>query len=265
MDDRSRNRQLPADLARRLHKALTATAEQLYGCLQDPAAEVLRAVLKNPALHEDHLQIMLKRRDLPEDLLKSIYQLQQSGTSHRLQLLLAKNPATPAPIVQTLLPHLHLFELVDLCQLPGVTPDQRLAAERNILLRLEGEPLGNRIALARRGTATIVGELLKTGEPRLMTACLDSPRLKEAAIVQFLRGPKATAETISLIARHPRWHSRPHLRHALLRNRHTPGVWFTLWLPKLPTRDLRTLLLSRQLNVAQQNLVSAELQSRQRG
>lgn len=265
MDDRSRNRQLPADLARRLHKALTATEEQLYGCLQDPATEVLRAVLKNPALHEDHLQIILKRRDLSEDLLKSIYQLQQSGTSHRLQLLLAKNPATPAPIVQTLLPQLHLFELVDLCHLTGITPDQRLAAERHILLRLEGEPLGNRITLARRGTATIVGELLKTGEPRLMAVCLDSPRLKEAAIVQFLRGPKATAETISLIARHPRWHSRPHLRLALLRNHHTPGIWFTLWLPKLPTRDLRTLLLSRQLGAVQQNHVAGELKRRQKG
>ncbi|MEZ4484676.1 MAG: hypothetical protein R2864_08775, partial [Syntrophotaleaceae bacterium] len=203
MDERPPNRQLSADLAQRLRQALTATGEQLYGCLQDPAAEVLGAMLKNPSLHEDHLRIVLKRRDLPEDLLKSIYQLQHTGASHRLQLLLAKNPATPAPVVQTLLPRLHLFELVDLCQLPGVTPDQRLAAERNILLRLEGEPLGNRIALARRGTATIVGELLKTGEPRLMAACLDSPRLKEAAIVQFLRGPKATAETISLIARHP--------------------------------------------------------------
>lgn len=262
MEDHPPNRQLSADLARRLRDALTASEDQLYGCLQDPSPEVLRTALKNPALGEAHLLVLLKRRDLPEDLLKSVYQLKQTGASRRLKLMLVKNPATPTPVVQTLLPHLHLFELVDLCVLPGATPDQRLAAERHILLRIETEPLGNRITLARRGTPTVVGELLKSGEPRLMEPCLSNPRLKEAAIVQFLRGPNASADTISRIARHPRWQNRPNLRHALLRNRHTPRIWFTLWLPKLPTRELRTLLLSRQLNKLQQDLVTTELNRR---
>ena len=264
MDERPRNRQLSADLAQRLHRALTAGHEQLFGCLQDPAPEVLRAILKNPALREEHLLTLLKRRDLPEDLLKSIYQLEETGKSRRLKLMLTKNPATPTPVVQTLLPHLHLFELLDLCFLPGRSPDQRLAAERHILLRIEAEPLGNRIALARRGTSTVVGELLKSGEPRLMEPCLSNPRLKEAAIVQFLRGPNASADTISSIARHPRWQNRPNLRQAVLRNRHTPRIWFTLWLPKLPSRELRALLLSRQLSSNQQSLVATELHRRRR-
>jgi hypothetical protein len=160
---------------------------------------------------------------------------------------------------------LHLFELIDLCCLPGVTADQRLAAERTILLRLEYEPLGNCITLARRGTATLVGELLIKGEARLMEPCLSNPRLKEASIVRFLRGPRATAETISIIARHPRWKNRPNLRQTILRQHQTPLVWFTMWLPKLPMRDLRTLLLSRQPTPAQQALISKELQRRQAG
>lgn len=257
--------QLSADLARRLHRALSADKEQLYNCLQDPAPEVLRTALRNPQLREEHLLVLLKRRDLPEDLLKAIYQLDQTKASRQLKLALIKNPATPTPIVQTLLPHLHLFELVDLCCLPAVTADQRLAAERTILLRLESEPLGNCITLARRGTATLAGELLIKGETRLIEPCLSNPRLKEAAIVRFLRGPKATAETISIIARHPRWKSRPNLRQTILRHRHTPLVWFTLWLPKLPMRDLRTLLLSRQSTPAQQTLISKELQQRRAG
>lgn len=257
--------QLTADLARRLHRALSADKDQLYNCLQDPAPEVLRATLRNPGLREEHLLVLLKRRDLPEDLLKAIYQLDQTGASRQLKLALVKNPETPAPIVQTLLPHLHLFELVDLCFLPSVTADQRLAAERTILLRLESEPLGNCITLARRGTATLVGELLIKGETRLMEPCLSNPRLKEAAIARFLRGPKATAETISIIARHPRWKNRPNLRQSILRHRQTPLVWFTLWLPKLPKRDLRTLLLSRQPTSAQQALINNELKRRQKG
>jgi len=47
------------------------------------------------------------------------------------------------------------------------------------------------------------------------------------------------------------------------RHRHTPLVWFTLCLPKLPLRELRTLLLSRQLIPAQQTLINNELKRRQ--
>ena len=263
MDHRPPHQQLQADLARRLHRALTADQEQLFGCLQDPAPEVLRTLLKNPALQQEHLFVLLKRRDLPENLLKAIYHLDQVGDSRRLKLALVKNPATPTPVVQALLPHLHLFELVDLCSLPAVTADQRLAAERTLLLRIESEPLGNCITLARRGTATVVGELLNRGEPQLMIPCLSNPRLKEAAIARFLRGSKATGETISIIARHPRWKNRSNLRQLMLRHRHTPLIWFTLWLPKLPMRELRTLLLSRQSSPAQRTLISNELQQRQ--
>ena len=263
MKDELRNGQLSVALARRLHRALTAAKEQIYDCLQDPAPEVLRALLKNPNLQQEHLLVLLLRRDLPEDLIKAIYHLDQTGPSHQLKLALVKNPVTPTPIVQSLLPHLRLFELVDLCFLPGVTADQRLTAERTILLRIESEPLGNCITLARRGTATMVGELLNKGEPRLMAPCLNNPRLQEAAIAKLLRGPKATAETISIIARHPRWQKRHNLRQSILRHRHTPQIWFTLWLPILPLRELRTLLLSRQSPLAQQTLIRNELKRRQ--
>ncbi|OEU63574.1 MAG: hypothetical protein BA870_07905, partial [Desulfuromonadales bacterium C00003094] len=207
------------------------------------------------------LLVLLLRRNLPEDLLKAIYHLDPIRDSRTLKLALVKNPVTPTPIVQTLLPHLHLFELVDLCCRSGASTDQRLAAERTMLLRIESEPLGNCITLARRGTATMVGELLNKGEPRLMEPCLNNPRLKEAASARFLRGPKATAETISIIARHPRWQKRPNLRQSVLRHRHTPLIWFTLWLPKLPLRELRTLL-SRQSIPAQQTLIHNELKQR---
>lgn len=250
------------ELARRLHRALTAGSEELFQIVLDPAPEVLRALLKNAALTQEHLLALVKRRDLPEDLLKAVYQQAEGEMSHRLQLALAMNPATPAPIVLTLLPHLHLFELLNLCLLPGTTPDQRYAAERQIASRLPTVPLGNKITLARRGTPTLVAELLKEGEPQLLPACLDSPRLKEVAIVQFLGGAKATAETISIIARHPKWKSRPNLRLAILKNRRTPPIWFTLFLPLLRTPDLHALIASNRLDPAQKQLVEEALKKR---
>ena len=262
MAEDPQNRTIDSELGRRLHKALTATAEELFQRLLDPEVPVLRAALKNPHLNEDHLLSLLKRRDLGEDLLKALYQLDTCKKSHRLQLALVRNPGTPGPVVLALLPNLHLFELVDLCFIAGVTPDQKFAAERAILQRLPTTELGNKMTLARRATSTVVGALLKEGNTRLVEICLASPRLREVAILQFINGATSCAETISMVARHPKWKLRPNLRLAILKNRRTPNVWFTLFLPRLRTPDVRNLLASRRLNPAQKKLVKDELGKR---
>lgn len=252
---------LSPELVARLRRALAAGAEELFQLVHDPAPEVLRALLKNRALGEEHLLALLKRRDLPEDLLKTVYQ-HEGAKSHRIQLALATNPATPGPVVLALLPHLFLFELLNICLLAGPGPDQKLAAERAILQRLPTVELGSKLTLARRGTPDIVRELLKEGDNRIVAACLDSPQLREAALVQFLNGPRANAETISMIARHPRWKDRPNLRLTLLKNPKTPSVWYTFLLPQLPLGDLQTLRLTRRLTPRQRELIAAEAQRR---
>ncbi len=223
---------------------------------------MLRAALKNRNLNEDYLLALLRRRDLPEDLIKAINQRPELQHSHRLQLFLAKNPGTPGPIALSILPRLYLFELLDMCLLPGTTPDQKFAAEREIIKRLPMTELGNKMTLARRGTATLVAELLKEGDPKLVPLCLDSPRLQEIALVQFLNGPQATAETISMLARHAKWKTRPNLRLSILKNPRTPDIWYTLFLPQLRTVDLQGLLSSRRLRPPQKALVSEALQKR---
>lgn len=262
IDEITPKRTFDPDLARRLHRALTAGNEELHLILQDPAMEVVRSTLKNRNLGEEHLLALLKRRDLGEDLLKAIYQLDITGESHRLQVALVRNPGTPGTVVLALLPRLHLFELVDLCYLPGVTPDQKFAAERAILQRLPTTELGNKMTVARRATATVVGEILREGDPPLVDICLASPHLREVAILQFLNGPAATAETISMIARHPKWQMRPNLRLAILRNRRTPDIWFVQFLPGMRTPDVRNLLASKRLALRQKTLVEEELRRR---
>ncbi len=262
MAEEPRSSEIGTELGRRLYKALTATGAELFQLLLDPDRQVLRSLLKNRNLNEDHLMVLLKRRDLGEDLLKAISQLDVSRHSHRLRIALAKNPGTPGPVMLVLLPHLHLFELVDLCTIPGVTPDQKFAAERTILQRLPTTELGNKMTLARRATAAVVAAILSEGEPRLMEACLNSPRLREVAILQFLNSAKATAETISLIARHPKWKARPNLRLAILKNRKTPDIWFTLLLPQLRAPEVRDLINSRRLRPAQKQLAQDELNRR---
>lgn len=263
-EDTTPQRTIDPDLAKRLHRALTAAGDELHVILQDPSSAVLRSALKNRNLGEEHLLALLKRRDLREELLTAVYQLPATGESHRLQLALVRNPNTPGPVVLALLPRLHLFELVDLCYLPGVTPDQKFAAERAILQRLPTTELGNKLTVARRASATVVGEMLKEGDPRLVEVCLASPHLREVAILQFLNGPAATAETISMIARHQKWQLRPHLRLAILKNSRTPAVWYNQFLPTMRAPDVRNLLASKRLTLSQKKLVEDELKRRGR-
>jgi hypothetical protein len=262
MTEQTDTPRLDTDLGRRLSRALSAGSDELHHTLADPDMQVLRAVLKNRNINEDHLLALLKRRDLREDILTTIYRMDVTRHSHRLQISLLKNPGTPGPVTLALLPFMHLFELVDLCLIPGVTPDQKFAAERTILQRLPTTELGNKMTLARRATSTVVGALLKEGAPRLVEICLNSPRLREVAVLQFINSVGASAETLSIIARHPKWKLRPNLRLAILRNRRTPAIWYTLFLPKLPTRELSNLLLSRRLSSPQKQLVQDELQRR---
>jgi hypothetical protein len=103
------------------------------------------------------------------------------------------------------------------------------------------------------------------GESRLVEICLSSPRLREVAILQFINGAHSSAETISMIARHPKWKLRPNLQLAILRNRRTPAVWFTIFLPQLRPAELNNLLVSKRLNAAQKKLVQDEFKKRVRG
>lgn len=245
-----------------LQKTLTCSAEELLSIIPQASTEILHAALKNPLITESHLLAALRRRDLTEDSIKRIYRLSQIETSHTLKLAVAAHQNTPAPVLLSILPHLHLFELLNLCLLQSITPDHKLAAERAIMQRLPLTPLGNRITLARRATPLILEALMKEGDPRLVEICLANPKLKEGVVFQFLRSSAATAETISMIARNQRWQGRANIREAILTNPKTPLIWFTLWLPGMKAPEVKRLLASTRLTFAQKKAVEDRLAGR---
>lgn len=262
MDSFAKTLNLDPELSHRLHHALTCGKEELFQVILDPAMVVLRASFRNPALDETHLLVLLGRRDLTEELLRAVHGLELASGSHKVKLALVHNPGTPAPIVLALLPHLYLFELAAVCFLPGVTPDQRVAAERAIIQRLPTTPLGNKITLARRGTATVLDALMKEGDARVVEPCLGNPRLKEASVFQLASSSRASAESIAAVARNQRWASRPNLKGAILRNPNTPLTLFGSLLPSAPTPELRNVAASGRLGGERKRLVGDELRRR---
>ena len=236
------------------YNALTASKDQLFSILQEAGGDVLLAALRNPALDEQHLLTLLKRRGLG-DIPAVIYNSRRLIESYKVKFALVRHPETPAHIVMTLLPLLYIFDLIKLCQMPGIVADVQFGAERNILQRLHSQPLGNKLTLARRGSAAVVEALLREGLPNVIEACLVNPRLKEGSLYQSISSAQATAENISLVARSSRWKGRPNIRLAILKNPRTPAIWFTMFLPGLPSSTLRDLLASPRLTLAQKELV----------
>jgi hypothetical protein len=234
--------------------ALTADKDKLFAILQDHREDVLLAALRNPELDEQHLRLLFKRRGL-ESILAAIYANKRLVDAYSVKFALVAHPDTPMHIAQTLLPLLYLFDLLKLCLIPGVTPDIRLAAERKIIQMIPTQPLGNKLTLARRGTAAILDALLREGLQNVVEVCLDNPHLKEGSLHQFLASSHATAEAVSMVARHSRWKSRPNIRLAILKNPRTPLIWFTMFLPALSTATVRDLLASPRLTFAQKELV----------
>ncbi len=179
----------------------------------------------------------------------------QKVVPHQARFALVIKPDTPPRIARELLSHLYPFELLKLCLLPRVSADIRFAAEKILSRKIPSQPLGNKLSLARQGTAVILDALLRDGVPSVMKICLDNPRLKEGSLHQFLRSFPATEEMISQIASHNRWKGRPEIRLAILKNPNTPACWFTSFLPELSPTLLEDLLISSRLTGDQKELV----------
>ncbi|MBW4054382.1 MAG: hypothetical protein HIU83_03060 [Proteobacteria bacterium] len=235
-------------------EALTADSDRLFTVIQDSREEVLLAALRNPSLDPQHLLTLLKRRGI-EAVISAIYVRKPLIEASAVKLALVAHLDTPPPIAQTLLPLLYIFDLLKLCLIPGVSADIRVAAERKIVQQIPTQPLGNKLTLARRGTAAILDALLREGVQSVIEICLDNPHLKEGSLHQFLMSSHASAENVSIIARSNRWKGRPNIRLAILKNPRTPLIWFTLFLPGLPAATLRDLLASPRLSFAQKELV----------
>jgi hypothetical protein len=255
MEKTAKNAGFDQNLSQKLQRALIADKDELFLVMQELQVEVLQAALRNPNLDENHLLALLKLRGLPEEFFNLIYASKRFVEIPQVVFALTRHPETPSRIAQTLLPRLAIFELVKICQMQGVTPDQRLAAERLIIQKLPGQPLGNKLTLARRGTSAVVEALLKEGVYPLVEACLDNPHLKEGSLHQFITSAAATAENLSVIARSTRWKNRPNIRLAILKNPRTPAIWFTLFLPALPRNVLKELLSVPRLTPGQKELV----------
>jgi hypothetical protein len=224
-----------------VEQARCAWGVELETFLYHRALEVLTAVLENPRLGEQHLTVLLARKDLPREIVIRIAENKEWMRSYPLKTAVLKHPRTPRRLALPLLKFIYPFDLLEIAAAPGVAADLKRGVEDALLAQREGLALGQRLTLARRGTHRICCGLLADSDGRVLRAALDNPSLTEPAVAAALVVDKASSELTLLVAEHQRWSARRGIKLALLRSKHLSLARFAAILPELSVSDLTDL------------------------
>src|SRR5271170_2855968 len=215
-------RHMPDESAARMEKARTASGDELKAMLHEADESALLAVLENPNLEEPHVSQMLERLDLPANVLAVIAGEGKWTASEGIRLRLARHPRTPRRFSLALLRQLYLFDLVRVSLLPSTPAEIRRLAEELMVTRVPQLPIGQKLTLARRGPARVVGALLAEGQPQAIKLALGNAFLTESQVLKVLAKPGVPERVVAAISQHPRWAVQYNVRVALIRNPHTP-------------------------------------------
>jgi hypothetical protein len=246
------------------HRALAATGDELAALLHHHAADVLLALLDNPALDETQLCLLLDRKDLPAEILEEVARRKPLLKNYRVKLALAFHPHTPRLATLALIRKLYLMDLVQLTLLPGIPAELKRSAEDQLIARLPQLPLGQKVGLARRGSARVAGALLAEGHAQVLSVVLDNAYLTEAQILKVLSREKLPPDVIRAITQHRKWSCGYNVRLALVRHPGSTLSSVLAYLPELTVSDLRELTAPGIASESLRKYLLAEIQRRTR-
>ena len=210
--------------------ALFYSNDQIDALLRDTHEPIPAALLENPRLNETHLCRLLERPELSAALIEAIASQQDWLRSRGVQRGLVAHPRTPRRIAVKAARELHTGDLSAISLLPATPPEVRKFAEELLIARLPQLPLGQKLALARRGTGRLAGALLAAGHAALAAAALENARLTESRVLRALSEAALSGAVIELVAKHAKWSRLPHVRLALTKH------------PQSPLREVQRLL-----------------------
>lgn len=251
-------------LEERIERAQRGGPGEIRLLVHDPAVEVLDALLRNPFLSEENLLTLLRRKDLPRELLEAIAKNEELVRSQRVKAALVQNPHTPRLVALRLLKFLYVFDLVTVSLEPAVPAEIKRLAEEQILNRLEQLPLGQQVSLARRASARVAARLLLGGHQAVLPAALENPHMTEAALIGVLRRDDLPVVVVEHIARHLKWSRRYDIRLQLVRHPRTPLALALGFLPDLRSADLRVIATDKRMTPVMREYVKAEAERRLR-
>ena len=245
-------------------RARIAAGEELALLLHHHSPEVLLALLDNPALDETQLCLLLDRKDIPTEVLEEVARRKPLLKNYRVKRALAFHPRTPRLASLRLIRELYLMDIVQLTLLPGISVELKRNAEEQLVARLPQLPLGQKITLARRGTARVAGALLAEGHAQVLSVVLDNGSLTEAQVLKALSRERLPVGVVKAVAQHRKWSHTYNVRLALVRHPSSTLSTILAYLPELTVSDLRELAAPGIVSENLRKYLLAEIQQRVR-
>ena len=239
-----------------------ANAGSLEQAVHSSSAEVLLAAAADPGLSEDLALALLKRPDLPSEVIEQLNKSSALKKSRKVKLAVVSHPKTPRHISLPMVRHLFTFDLMQVALTPIVPADLKLAADDALVSRLETISMGEKLSLARRASGRVAGALVLDPELRVMKAALDNSRLTESSIVKAIMKPATSAAFVDAVSRHPKWCLRHEVKIALLRNEKTPAARAVEVARGFPPAQLRAILESSHLPASTKSCLLQALKER---
>jgi hypothetical protein len=221
---------------------------------QEPLAET-----SEPGLTDDMALALLKQPDLAAEALEGLSKSGSLLQIRKIRIGVAGHPNTPRHVSLPLLRHLYTFDLMQVALTPTVPADVKKAADEILVNKLGSISSGERLTLARRGSARIAGALLVDKEPRVMQAALENSRMTEALVVKAVVRHDAPAAFIEAVCHHAKWSVRREIRMALLRSDKTPLAFAVQYARAFPPMLVREILHSSRLPAGTRAYITKEL------
>ncbi len=156
----------------------TTTATTTAAATFPPALAELLGTAADPALTEDFALALLKRADLPAEVLEQFGKNVSVLKSRKVKMALATHARTPRHVSVPLARQFYTFDLMKLALSPVAPADVRVAVDNMLISRLQTVTVGERLTLARRASGRVAAALLlevavgggKTAEAKLGSA-----------------------------------------------------------------------------------------------
>lgn len=186
------------------------------------------------------LLVAVLRRAVPLRLLELLAAPPWSDDS-RVQAGIVLNPRSTVPLSLRVLPALLWRHLAAVALEPRVAGPVRVRAEATLRDKVPDLRLGDRVALAKIATPSVVPLLLADPERRVAAACLTNPRLREDDLVTAIRQEAAPRALLEAVAESTRWSANYSVRLAVVLQPRTPLPIALGQVSGLVPRDLRRL------------------------
>lgn len=219
------------DLLRHSQHVRTFSRDELAAFLFDNLTSLIEeealAVLDNPNVSTPICQAIARALHLT-----AFYSVRFRLVQHR---------ATPLAEAVKLVHYLYWPDLLRLSVDVKVPAQVRRAVEGQLLLRVGKLSLGEKIAGAKRCSATLIKVFLFDPDPKVFAALLVNQLLREEDLLLLAGSESATAEKLQLLAADRKWSFRRAIRRALVMNPATPRSAAASQLRYLSQRDLRII------------------------